>query len=140
MTGWRIGWLVLPESFGSPSRALASEPGYLRALLEPLGAEAVFEAQAELGAALARYASNRAILLNELPSMGLDRFHPADGAFYLYLDVSRFTDDSLDFCGRMLNEIGVAATPGSIRPHPGIAQCGSLSQGQNATSSRRRGG
>ncbi|WOJ89680.1 aminotransferase class I/II-fold pyridoxal phosphate-dependent enzyme [Methylocapsa polymorpha] len=112
MTGWRIGWLVLPDHLVRPVERLHQSLAISAPYLSQLGAEAVFEAQAELDAALARYASNRAILLNELPGMGLDRFHPADGAFYLYVDISRFSGDSLDFCGKMLNEIGVAATPG----------------------------
>ena len=58
------------------------------------------------------YEENRRILLEALPKIGLDRFLPVDGAFYLYADVSRFTDDSIDFAKRMLEQAGVAATPG----------------------------
>ena len=60
----------------------------------------------------AGYARNRALLLDALPSLGLGEFPPPDGAFYVYADVGRFTNDSLDFAARMLNEAGVAATPG----------------------------
>jgi aspartate/methionine/tyrosine aminotransferase len=66
----------------------------------------------ELRANVARYAANRALLLDALPKAGFDRLAPADGAFYLYADVSRLTNDSPDFCARMLRETGVAATPG----------------------------
>jgi aspartate/methionine/tyrosine aminotransferase len=59
----------------------------------------------------AGYARNREILFNELPGMGFD-FLPADGAFYLYVDISRFSDDSADFCARMIDATGVGTTPG----------------------------
>ncbi len=71
-----------------------------------------FDCEEELEANIRRYAANRELLMNELPGAGFDRFAPADGAFYLYADVSRSTDDSLDFCRRMLLETGVATTPG----------------------------
>ena len=74
-----------------------------------LGALQAYE---ELDQNVARYARNRAVLLDELPRAGLDRLAPADGAFYIYADVSRFTNDAQDFCRRMLDEIGVSATPG----------------------------
>ena len=61
---------------------------------------------------MARYATNRALLLDRLPGIGFDRLAPADGAFYIYADVARLTDDAQTFCRRMLNEAGVAATPG----------------------------
>jgi aspartate/methionine/tyrosine aminotransferase len=60
----------------------------------------------------AAYARNRAMLLEELPRIGLSEMHPVDGAFYIYADVARFTNDSVGFCRRMLEEAGVAATPG----------------------------
>jgi aspartate/methionine/tyrosine aminotransferase len=77
-----------------------------------VGAEAAFDAVEELEAIKAGYARNRAILLHELPALGLSDFHPVDGAFYVYADVGRFTNDSVAFCKRMLEEAGVAATPG----------------------------
>ena len=58
------------------------------------------------------YANNRAYLTEALPKIGLDDFHPADGAFYVYADIGRFTNDSAGFCRRMLEEAGVAATTG----------------------------
>ncbi|WP_036255292.1 pyridoxal phosphate-dependent aminotransferase [Methylocapsa acidiphila] len=112
MTGWRIGWLVLPDALIRPIERLQQSLAISVPFLSQLGAEAAFEAKAELASVVAAYARNRAILLNELPAMGLGRFPRPDGAFYVYVDVSRFTDDSLDFCGRMLKDIGVAATPG----------------------------
>jgi aspartate/methionine/tyrosine aminotransferase len=77
-----------------------------------VAALAAFDAYDELDANVARYAKNRALLLNELPAAGFDRLAPADGAFYIYADVSRFTNDADQFCRRMLAETGVAATPG----------------------------
>ena len=79
--------------------------------LSQIGAEAVFDAQEELQAVLAGYARNREILLNELPGMGFDVL-PADGAFYLYADISRHSGDSLDFCAKMLDATGVAHDTG----------------------------
>ena len=80
--------------------------------MSQIAAEASFDARDELESVKAGYARNRALLMEELPRIGLGEFHPVDGAFYAYTDVSRFTNDSLDFCKRMLNEAGVAATPG----------------------------
>ncbi|MCI0736906.1 MAG: aminotransferase class I/II-fold pyridoxal phosphate-dependent enzyme, partial [Beijerinckiaceae bacterium] len=77
-----------------------------------LGAEVVFGAQDELEAVRAGYARNRDILLNELPAIGLDGVLPADGAFYLYIDISRYSGDSLEFCSKILDATGVGTTPG----------------------------
>jgi aspartate/methionine/tyrosine aminotransferase len=91
--------------------------------LSQIGAEVVFDAQEELEAVRAGYAGNREILLNELPGMGFD-FLPADGAFYLYVDISRFSGDSLDFCAKLLDATGVGTTPGvdfdRVRGHSAI--------------------
>ena len=80
--------------------------------LSQFGAEAAFDCHEELQANVTRYAANRVVLLNDLPAAGLDDLAPADGAFYIYADVARFTNDSVSFCQRMLKEIGVASTPG----------------------------
>jgi aspartate/methionine/tyrosine aminotransferase len=112
MTGWRVGWLVLPERLVRPVECLQQSLSVSVPLLSQIGAEAAFDAQAELQDVLAGYARNRAILLNELTGMRLDDFHPVDGAFYVYPDVSRLTKDSIAFCDEMLDAIGVAATPG----------------------------
>jgi aspartate/methionine/tyrosine aminotransferase len=76
-------------------------------------AVAAFDCTAELDANVARYARNRELLLAELPKAGLDRFAPADGAFYIYADVRAFTNDARAFCAQMLEQTGVAATPGN---------------------------
>jgi aspartate/methionine/tyrosine aminotransferase len=81
--------------------------------LPQLAALAAFDAREELDANVARYRRNRDILLAELPRAGFRNFAPPDGAFYLYADVAHMTNDSEDFCRRMLAEVGVAATPGT---------------------------
>jgi aspartate/methionine/tyrosine aminotransferase len=81
--------------------------------LSQIAAEAAFDGGAELAKVKQDYEDNRRILLDGLPQAGLDTFLPADGAFYLYADVSRFSNDSFTFASRMLEEAGVAATPGA---------------------------
>ena len=80
--------------------------------LSQVAALAAFDAGEELEAVKAGYAKNRDLLLAELPRLGLTEMHPADGAFYIYADVARFTNDSVGFCKRLLDEAGVAVTPG----------------------------
>ena len=80
--------------------------------LSQIAAEAAFDGRAELEAIKHGYEDNRRILLEGLPRAGLSSFLPVDGAFYLYADVSRFSNESFDFATRMLEEAGVAATPG----------------------------
>lgn len=112
MTGWRIGWLVLPETLVRPVELLQQSFSISVPTLSQIGAEAVFDCEEELAATLAGYARNRAILLEELPDLGLPDFQPLDGAFYVYVDLAHKTADSLEFCKHMLDRIGVAATPG----------------------------
>lgn len=113
MTGWRLGWLVLPPDLVPAVTRLAqnlfisaptvSQHAALGVMLNDLP---------ELERRIERYRRNRALLLAALPRVGLTRMAPADGAFYVYLDVSEFTDDSLQLCRRLLDETGVALTPG----------------------------
>jgi aspartate/methionine/tyrosine aminotransferase len=112
MTGWRIGWLVLPDELVRPVERLQQSLAISVPLLSQVAAEAVFESRPELEAIKQSYARNRDVLLNALPGMNLGSFHPVDGAFYVYLDIGHLTNDSSDFCQRMLMEAGVAATPG----------------------------
>ncbi|MBY0295739.1 MAG: aminotransferase class I/II-fold pyridoxal phosphate-dependent enzyme [Methylobacterium sp.] len=112
MTGWRIGWMVVPERLVRPIERLAQNLYISAPYLSQVAALAAFDAVEELEAVKADYARARALLLNELPGLGLGDVHPADGAFYLYADVARLTNDSAEFCRRMLAEAGVAATPG----------------------------
>jgi len=112
MTGWRVGWMVVPEALVRPIERLAQNLYISAPYLSQIGALAAFEATEELDSVRDGYARNRAILLDALPGLGLGRVHPADGAFYLYADVANLTNDAVDFCRRMLNEAHVAATPG----------------------------
>lgn len=112
MTGWRLGWLVAPEELMRPLERLQQSLAICAPTISQQAALAAFDATDELEENRAAYARNRALLIERLPQMGLDRFAPPDGAFYIYADVSAFTDDSLDFCKRLLAEAGVAATPG----------------------------
>lgn len=112
MTGWRIGWMVVPDGLVRPIERLAQNLYISAPYLSQVGALAAFEAGEELDAVRDGYARNRAILLDALPGLRLGRTHPADGAFYLYADVSDLTNDAAAFCSRMLAEAGVAATPG----------------------------
>lgn len=112
MTGWRIGWMVIPPEFVRPIECLAQNLFIAPPTLSQHAALAAFDCGKELDANVARYAQNREILLSGLPVAGFDSLAPADGAFYLYADVSGLTDDSQTFCRLMLAETGVAATPG----------------------------
>jgi aspartate/methionine/tyrosine aminotransferase len=112
MTGWRIGWMVVPEALVRPIERLQQNLSISVPTLAQIAAQAAFDGATEMEQVKAEYAVNRRMLLDGLPLAGLDRFLPADGAFYLYADVSRFSTNSLDFAKRMLNEAGVAATPG----------------------------
>lgn len=112
MTGWRIGWLLVPDELLDSVDRLAGNFTICPPALSQLAAVAAFEAYDELDANVARYAENRRRLLEQLPSIGLDRLAPADGAFYVYADVSRWTTDSVAFAQRVLAETGVALVPG----------------------------
>jgi aspartate/methionine/tyrosine aminotransferase len=112
MTGWRIGWLVVPPALVRPIERLAQNLYISPPTVAQVAALGAFDGKDELEANRKVYAENRALLLDELPKLGLDRIVPADGAFYLYLDVGQFTADSLAFSKQMLAEIGIAATPG----------------------------
>jgi aspartate/methionine/tyrosine aminotransferase len=112
MTGWRVGWIVAPEPLVRPIERLQQNLSISVPTLSQIAAEAAFEGHAEMDTVKHGYEENRKILIEGLPRAGLDTFLPADGAFYLYADVSKFTDDSFAFAKRMLEEAHVAATPG----------------------------
>jgi aspartate/methionine/tyrosine aminotransferase len=112
MTGWRIGWMVVPPTLLRAVERLQQNLAISVPTLSQIAALAAFDASAELTAVKQGYEENRRILVEGLPRAGLDSFLPADGAFYLYADVSRFSTDSFAFATRMLEEAGVAATPG----------------------------
>ncbi|MBZ0217716.1 MAG: aminotransferase class I/II-fold pyridoxal phosphate-dependent enzyme [Fimbriimonadaceae bacterium] len=112
MTGWRVGWMVLPENLVRPVEKLAQNLYVSVPAISQIAALNAFDARDELEANKQVYARNRDILLERLPQIGLGEFMPMDGAFYAYVDVSKFTNDSLDFATRLLREAHVAATPG----------------------------
>ncbi|MGE5270296.1 MAG: aminotransferase class I/II-fold pyridoxal phosphate-dependent enzyme [Thiohalocapsa sp.] len=112
MTGWRLGWMVVPADLARAVECLAQNFYISPPALSQLAALPVFQCRAELDAHVARYRGNRDRLLAALARAGLQRVAPAEGAFYLYADVSALTSDSAPFCVRMLDEIGVATTPG----------------------------
>jgi len=113
MTGWRLGWMVLPDDLTRSVECLAQNLFISPPTLSQHAAVAAFDCDEELQENLRRYATNRALLLDELPKAGFDKLASADGAFYIYADVSALTTNSPDFCRRMLAEIGVAVTPGT---------------------------
>jgi aspartate/methionine/tyrosine aminotransferase len=112
MTGWRVGWMVMPEAFIRSVERLQQNFAISVPTLSQIAAEAAFDGRAEMDAIKRGYEENRRILIEGLPKAGLDDFLPADGAFYLYANVGRFTNDSLAFAKKMLDEAGVAATSG----------------------------
>jgi aspartate/methionine/tyrosine aminotransferase len=112
MTGWRVGWVVAPEPLVRPLDRLQGNLAVCVPTLSQIAAEAAFDGRAEMEAVKHGYEDNRRILLDGLPKAGFDTFLPVDGAFYLYADVSRFSDDSFEFAKRMLAQTHVAATPG----------------------------
>jgi aspartate/methionine/tyrosine aminotransferase len=112
MTGWRLGWMVVPENLTRPVECLAQNFFISPPTLSQLAAVSIFDCFDELDINVNRYARNRSILLTELPKAGFKTIAPSDGAFYLYADVSSLTCDSEAFCAKILAEIGVAITPG----------------------------
>lgn len=112
MTGWRLGWLVLPEDLVQPVTRLAQNLFISPPTIAQHAALGALEAGTELDARVARYRRNRDALATALCRGGVDRLAPAEGAFYLYADVSRFTDDAVGLCRTVLEETGVAITPG----------------------------
>ena len=112
MTGWRVGWMLLPEDLVRPVECLAQNLFISAPHVCQVAAEAAMDCGAELDANVARYRRSRDHLLRALPGAGFPDVAAADGAFYIYADVGARTNDSVAFCARMLAEAGVAATPG----------------------------
>jgi aspartate/methionine/tyrosine aminotransferase len=112
MTGWRVGWMVVPETLVRTVETLQQNLSISVPTLSQVAAEAAFDGRAEMDAIKHGYENNRRILIEGLPKAGLSKFLPADGAFYLYADVSDFTKDSHAFAQEMLQQANVAATPG----------------------------
>jgi aspartate/methionine/tyrosine aminotransferase len=112
MTGWRIGWMVVPEEHVRRIERLVQNLFICAPHASQVAALAALDATPELDANLAVYRANRALMLAGLPRAGFTRIAPPDGAFYIYADVSEMTDDSRALCDRILREAGVAVTPG----------------------------
>jgi aspartate/methionine/tyrosine aminotransferase len=112
MTGWRIGWMVLPDDLTRPVERLAQNLFISPPHISQVAAEAALDCHDELQANVGRYRRSRDLLLQALPEAGFPRLSPAEGAFYLWADVSDRTNDSAGFCARMLQEAGVAVSPG----------------------------
>jgi aspartate/methionine/tyrosine aminotransferase len=112
MTGWRVGWMVVPERLVRPIERLQQNFSISVPYLSQIAALSAFDGAAEMEGVRAQYARNREILMDGLPQIGLGRFMPVDGAFYVYIDVSALTNDSMDFCKRAIRDAGVAITPG----------------------------
>lgn len=112
MTGWRVGWLVLPESLVRPAEILQQNMFISASSIGQVAALAALDARAYADAQKARYAENRTVLTNGLTALGFAGGTHSDGAFYAYADASKFTNNSMEFCQRLLREAGVAATPG----------------------------
>jgi aspartate/methionine/tyrosine aminotransferase len=112
MTGWRVGWMVVPEDHVRRIERLVQNLFICAPHASQVAALAAMDAGDELEANVAVYRANRTLLLEELPRVGFDRIAPPDGAFYLYADVSGMTDDSRSLARALLEEAGVAATPG----------------------------
>ena len=112
MTGWRIGWMVVPEDHVRVIERLAQNLFICPPHASQVAALAAMECKDELQANLEVYRSNRTLMLDGLPQAGFDRIAPPDGAFYVYADVSHLTDDSRAFATEILEQAGVAVTPG----------------------------
>jgi aspartate/methionine/tyrosine aminotransferase len=112
MTGWRIGWMIVPERHVRAVERLAQNLFISPPAISQIAAIGAFDGRDELERNREVYAANRELLMNALPEAGLETFAPADGAFYLYADVSTLTSDSRDLARRILEEAGIAVTPG----------------------------
>lgn len=112
MTGWRLGWMVVPDNMVRPIECLAQNFFISAPSLSQIAGISAFDSLDEADAYVAAYAKNRDLLLNELPKAGFTKLAPSDGAFYIYADVSDLTDDAMAFCQDILAKTGVAVTPG----------------------------
>jgi len=112
MTGWRVGWMVVPEGAVRAVERLAQNMFICAPHASQVAALAAFDCAGELEANRAVYATNRALMLEGLPKAGFDRIAPPDGAFYVYADVGHLTGDSVAFAADILERAGVAVTPG----------------------------
>ena len=112
MTGWRVGWMVVPENHIRVVERLAQNLFICPPHISQVAALEALSCENELSQYIEIYRKNRQIIMHELPQIGFQNFAPPDGAFYFYVDISRYSDDSLSFCDDVLKEVGVAITPG----------------------------
>lgn len=112
MTGWRVGWMVVPEAMVATIERLTQNLYIAAPTVSQVAALGAFDGREELDTNRATYAANRDFLMEALPKVGLGKIVPADGAFYLYVDISDYSSDSLAFTKQLLEETGIAATPG----------------------------
>jgi aspartate/methionine/tyrosine aminotransferase len=141
MTGWRIGWMVLPPDLVRPVECLAQNLFISAPYISQVAAEAAFDCQAELQANVARYSRSGDHLLAALPEAGFSRLSPAEGAFYLFADISDRSNDSAGFwsaCWRRPASRSVRASTSTAGAATG--SCGSATAGRRRICGRRRSG
>ena len=112
MTGWRLGWIVVPNKHIRQFERLAQNMFICAPHISQIAALGALDAHHELSQNVQTYKTNRAMLAEQLPNLGLAKFAPPDGAFYFYVDVSEYTDNSVNFANEILEEVNVAVTPG----------------------------
>lgn len=112
MTGWRLGWIVVPNKHIRQFERLAQNMFICAPHISQIAALGALDAHHELNQNVQTYKTNRAMLAEQLPNLGLAKFAPPDGAFYFYVDVSEYTDNSVNFANEILEEVNVAVTPG----------------------------
>ncbi|MEY8882753.1 pyridoxal phosphate-dependent aminotransferase [Donghicola sp. XS_ASV15] len=112
MTGWRVGWMVVPPEHVRRIERLAQNMFICAPHASQIAALGALDCKEELDANLQVYTRNRQLMIEGLPKAGFDRIAPPDGAFYVYADVSHITSDSRAFCAEILEKAGVAVTPG----------------------------
>jgi len=112
MTGWRVGWMIVPQNHIRIVERLAQNLFICPPHVSQIVALEAMSCKDELSRNLDIYRENRQIIIDGLQQIGLQSFAPPDGAFYFYIDVAKYTDDSLSFCNDILEEVGVAITPG----------------------------
>ena len=112
MAGWRLGWIVSPDDMASRTAAYIGNMFLTAPSLSQHAGLVAMDSREELEGHVRTYTHNRDLMLAALPALGLERIAPPDGAFYIYADISRFTDDSLAFCMQLLKDTGVATAPG----------------------------
>mgnify|MGYP003630771138 FL=1 len=112
MAGWRLGWIVSPDDMAARVAAYIGNMFLTAPSLSQHAGLVAMDCRDELEGHVLTYTRNRELMLAALPALGLERIAPPDGAFYIYADISRFTDDSLEFCMQLLRDTGVATAPG----------------------------